>query len=127
MVVVSVSLSEKLLADIDALRDEMGFSGRSDVIRAAARLLIDEKRNMQELRGDINAVLFLIHQRNAEDMVTEIKHDYEDIISTQIHSHLKDGKCLELFIIEGESSRVRELTERFIACGRMAHIKLFTF
>ncbi|MEM4196388.1 MAG: nickel-responsive regulator 1, partial [Methanothermobacter sp.] len=59
--------------------------------------------------------------------VTEIKHDYEDIISTQIHSHLKDGKCLELFIIEGESSRVRELTESFIACGRMVHIKLFTF
>ena len=127
MVVVSVSLSEKLLAEIDALRDEMGFSGRSDVVRAAARLLIDEKRNMQELRGDINAVLFLIHKRNDEDMVTEIKHDYEDIISTQIHSHLKDGKCLELFIIEGESPRVRELTERFMACGRMGHIKLFTF
>ncbi|MGB4611315.1 MAG: CopG family ribbon-helix-helix protein, partial [Methanothermobacter thermautotrophicus] len=127
MVVVSVSLSEKLLEEIDALRDEMGFSGRSDVIRVAARMLIDEKRNLREFNGEINAVLFLIHPRRVEDLVTKIKHDYEDIIGTQLHSHLKDGNCLELFIIEGESVRVRELAERFLACGKMKHIKLVTF
>ncbi|GAB4382168.1 MULTISPECIES: CopG family ribbon-helix-helix protein [Methanothermobacter] len=127
MVVVSVSLSEKLLEEIDALRDELGFSGRSDVIRVAARMLIDEKRNLREFNGEINAVLFLIHPRRVEDLVTKIKHDYEDIIGTQLHSHLKDGNCLELFIIEGESVRVRELAERFLACGKMKHIKLVTF
>ena len=127
MVVVSVSLSEKLLEEIDALRDELGFSGRSDVIRVAARMLIDEKKNLSEFSGEINAVLFLIHPRRVEDLVTQIKHDYEDIIGTQLHSHLKDGNCLELFIIEGESGRVRELAEKFLACGKMKHIKLFTF
>ncbi|MBE2900834.1 nickel-responsive regulator 1 [Methanothermobacter thermautotrophicus] len=127
MVVVSVSLSEKLLEEIDALRDELGFSGRSDVIRVAARMLIDEKKNLSEFNGEINAVLFLIHPRRVEDLVTQIKHDYEDIIGTQLHSHLKDGNCLELFIIEGESARVRELAERFLACGKMKHIKLVTF
>jgi CopG family nickel-responsive transcriptional regulator len=127
MVVVSVSLSEKLLEEIDALRDELGFSGRSDVIRVAARMLIDDKKNLSGFNGEINAVLFLIHPRRVEDLVTQIKHDYEDIIGTQLHSHLKDGNCLELFIIEGESARVRELAERFLACGKMKHIKLVTF
>jgi len=127
MVVVSVSLSEKLLEEIDALRDELGFSGRSDVIRVDARMLIDEKKNLSGFNGEINAVLFLIHPRRVEDLVTQIKHDYEDIIGTQLHSHLKDGNCLELFIIEGESARVRELAERFLACGKMKHIKLVTF
>ncbi|MBV1768341.1 MAG: ribbon-helix-helix domain-containing protein, partial [Methanobacterium sp.] len=34
MAIISISLNDKLLEEIDALKDEMGFSGRSDVIRA---------------------------------------------------------------------------------------------
>lgn len=44
MVIVSVSLSKKLLKDIDSIQNEMGFSGRSDVIRASARMLIADNR-----------------------------------------------------------------------------------
>ena len=94
MVIVSVSLSKKLLEDIDSIQNEMGFSGRSDVIRASARMLIADNREKSAMTGDTNSVLTLIHSQEVEDKVTEIKHDYEDIINTQIHSHLKEQKCL---------------------------------
>ncbi|MDI6701455.1 CopG family ribbon-helix-helix protein [Methanothermobacter wolfeii] len=125
MVVVSVSIGEKLLEEIDRIRDDMGFSGRSDVIRTAARMFIDEKKNLDELSGDINAVIFLIHHKRVEDRVNNIKHDYEDIINTQVHSHLRDGNCLEIFILEGDAERITELSDRFHGCG-MKHIKLIT-
>ena len=35
MAIISVSLSDKLLSEIDHLKDEIGFSGRSEVIRAS--------------------------------------------------------------------------------------------
>jgi len=56
-----------------------------------------------------------------------IKHDYEDIINTQIHSHLKENNCLEIFILEGDSSRIKELARNFRKCGKLEHLKLIVF
>ncbi|HHW05055.1 MAG TPA: CopG family ribbon-helix-helix protein [Methanothermobacter sp.] len=124
MTVISISISKKLLEEIDALKDEMGFSSRSDIIRTASRMLIDEKRKEMDIKGEVNGVLFLIHKREVEDKVNNIKHDYEDIINTQIHSHLKNKNCLEIFILEGGAEKIRELTSRFRNCGKMEHLKL---
>lgn len=127
MTIISISLNEKLLGELDLLKEDMGFSGRSDVIRAAARMLIDENKQSQKISGNVNAVLFLIHSQKVEDKITMIKHDYEDIINTQIHSHLKEENCLEIFILEGDSSRIKELARNFRKCGKMEHLKLIVF
>ncbi|MDD3985049.1 MAG: CopG family ribbon-helix-helix protein [Methanobacterium sp.] len=124
MVIVSVSLSKKLLEDIDSIKDEMGFSGRSDVIRASARMLIADNREKVIMEGDTNSVLTLIHNQDVEDKVTEIKHDYEDIINTQIHTHLKEHKCLEIFILDGNVHRIYQLTKIFQTSNKMDYVKL---
>jgi len=59
--IISVSLSEKLLQEIDQLKEETGFSGRSDVIRASTRMLIADTQDKKNLEGDINSILILIH------------------------------------------------------------------
>ena len=56
MPIVSISLNEKLLEEIDKLKDEIGYSGRSDVIRASARMLISDNKEKEDLNGDINSV-----------------------------------------------------------------------
>jgi CopG family nickel-responsive transcriptional regulator len=127
MTIISISLNEKLLGELDLLKEDMGFSGRSDVIRAAARMLIDENKQSAKISGNVNAVLFLIHSQKVEDKITFIKHDYEDIINTQIHSHLKEDNCLEIFILEGDSLRIKELARNFRKCGKMEHLKLIVF
>lgn len=124
MVIVSVSLSEKLLEEIDSLKNEMGFSGRSDVIRASARMLIADNREKSTMTGETDSVLTLIHSQDAEDRVTEIKHDYEDIINTQIHTHLKEHKCLEIFILDGDVHRMYELAKTFQTTKKMDYVKL---
>ena len=105
--IISVSLSEKLLQEIDQLKEETGFSGRSDVIRASTRMLIADNQK-------------------SEDKVTEIKHDFEDIIETQIHTHLKEDKCLELFILEGDADRMNTLTKMFQTTRKIEYVKLIT-
>ena len=68
----------------------------------------------------------MIHKQGSEDKVTEIKHDFEDIIETQIHSHLKEDKCLELFILEGDAKRMHTLTKMFQTTRKMDYVRLIT-
>ncbi len=124
MTIISISLNEKLLEEIDQLKEELGFSGRSEVIRTSTRMLIADNQEKKALKGDINSILILIHDQKAEDKVTEIKHDFEDIINTQIHSHLKDNKCLEIFIMEGDAQRTNMLRKLFQTSRKMDHVKL---
>jgi CopG family transcriptional regulator, nickel-responsive regulator len=124
MAIVSVSLSDKLLDEIDNLKEEMGFSGRSDVIRASARMIIADNREKKDLKGEINSILILIHNQKDEDKVTEIKHDFEDIISTQIHSHLRENKCLEVFMLNGDAQRMNQISNMFQTCRKMDYVKL---
>jgi CopG family transcriptional regulator, nickel-responsive regulator len=124
MTIISISLPEKLLQEIDQLKKEIGFSGRSEVIRTSTRMLIADNQDKKSLKGDINSILILIHNQKAEDKVTEIKHDFEDIINTQIHSHLKEGKCLEVFILEGDAQRMNQLTKLFQTSRKMDYVKL---
>ena len=124
MTIVSISLNEKLLQEIDHIKDEMGFSGRSEVIRASARMLIADNKEKDELNGEINSVLILIHHKKVEDKVTEIKHDFEDVISTQIHSHLREEKCLEIFILDGNAQRMNQFYKMFETSPKMEYVKL---
>ncbi len=124
MTIISISLSEKLLEEIDQLKEELGFSGRSEVIRTSTRMLIADNQEKKALKGDINSILILIHDQKAEDKVTEIKHDFEDIINTQIHSHLKDNKCLEIFIMKGDAQRTNTIRKLFQTSKKMDYVKL---
>lgn len=124
MPIISISLNEKLLEEIDKLKDEIGYSGRSDVIRASARMLISDSKEREDLNGDINSILVLIHNQEVEDKVTEIKHDFEDIINTQIHSHLKGHKCMEIFILEGNAERIKEISTKFQINRKIDYVKL---
>ena len=112
MAIISVSLSETMLGALDRLQKAMGFSGRSEAIRAAIRMLLGEFRE-ESVTGKVRGILLLIHEHEAESLVTNVKHNFLDIIHTQLHDRFKEGKCLELFLLEGEADRVREMTRTF--------------
>ena len=124
MVIVSISLNDRILKEIDRIKNTVGYSGRSEVIRAGARLLISESKEKDRLTGTINSILLLIHSQEIEDVVTEIKHKFEDITKTQIHNHLRENKCLEVFVLEGDAVRVKEMVRLFQTSRKMEYVKL---
>ena len=124
MTIISISLTAEILNEIDKLQQELGFSGRSEVMRAGARMLLADNKEKENLEGRLNSVLLLIHTQKVEGTVTEIKHKYEDIISTQIHNHLREDKCLEVFILEGDAARIKQLVSLFRISGKMDYVKL---
>jgi len=125
MKIVSISLTESMLKDIDELQKEFGFSGRSEVIRAGIRILLADKIEKERLVGNIGCVLVVTH--NEEDEAsTKIKLRYEDIIKTHLHCKLKNNKCLELFVIEGLAEKIQNMTKEFQANEGMEHVRLLT-
>ncbi|NQE46437.1 putative nickel-responsive regulator [ANME-1 cluster archaeon GoMg2] len=124
MAIISISLQDEILEEIDKLQKELGFSGRSEVVRAGVRMLLADSKDKGKLEGKLNSVLLLIHAQKVEDTVTEVKHEFEDIISTQIHNHLREDKCLEVFILEGDATRVKQLVQRFQTSRKLDYVKL---
>jgi CopG family nickel-responsive transcriptional regulator len=104
MTVVSVSMPESLLERIDEFADEHGYTGRSEVVREAARNLLsefdDRKLEGRELLGVVT-VVFNYETSNAEERMMQLRHEYESMVTSNVHNHVGNHYCMELFIVEG--------------------------
>ncbi len=123
MKIISVSMSENMLDEIDRLQSEFGFSGRSEVIRAGLRMLMSDIIEKERLAGNVGCVLIVTHKEEDEES-TRIKLRYENVIKTHMHCKLKNDKCLELFVIEGDAEKVKNMVKEFQANEGMEHVRL---
>ena len=124
MPIVSISLNDEILKQIDSLQKNLGFSGRSDAIRAGIRSFVSEEKQKEDLSGSVNAILLVVHNDEYDNQVTDIKHSYEDLITMHLHSKIEGDKCMELFILKGESDPVTEITKKFQINKKMDTVKL---
>jgi CopG family nickel-responsive transcriptional regulator len=104
MTVVSVSMPESLLERIDEFAEDHGYTGRSEVVREAARNLLsefdDRKLEGRELLGVVT-VVFNYETSNAEERMMQLRHEYESMVTSNVHNHVGNHYCMELFIVEG--------------------------
>ncbi len=126
MPIVSISLTEEILKEIDSLQKNLGFSGRSDAIRAGIRSFVSEEKQKEDLSGNVNAILLVVHNDEYDNQVNGIKHSYEDLITTHLHSKIEGDKCMELFMLKGEAESVSSITKDFQINKRMDTVKLVT-
>ena len=126
MPIVSISLNEEILKQIDSLQKNLGFSGRSDAIRAGIRSFVSEEKQKENLSGNVNAILLVVHNDEYDNQVNGIKHSYEDLITTHLHSKIEGDKCMELFMLKGEANSVSSITKDFQINKRMDTVKLVT-
>ena len=126
MPIVSISLTEEILKEIDNLQKNLGFSGRSDAIRAGIRSFVSEEKQKENLSGNVNAILLVVHNDEYDNQVNGIKHSYEDLITTHLHSKIDGDKCMELFMLKGEADLVSGITKDFQINKKMDSVKLVT-
>ena len=122
--ILSISLSENFAKEVGLLQREMRFSGRSEMIRTGLRRLISESKEQDKLKGEKECILLVIHNKEAEHDVTLAKHEFDDIISTQIHNNLKGGKCLEVFLLSGPAERIKKMVRSFETNRKIEYAKL---
>ena len=113
MGIISVSLPDALVDQMDRLVSARGYSGRSDFIRAALRDHVHQLGQEQAHRGRRSATITLLYPDELERKVSEINHAAGRIVKSLMHSHLGNGKCVTVFIVEGEAEQVQKLTTQF--------------
>jgi CopG family nickel-responsive transcriptional regulator len=126
MPIVSISLTDEILKEIDTLQKNLGFSGRSDAIRAGIRSFVSEEKQKENLSGNLNAILLVVHNDEYDNQVNGIKHSYEDLITTHLHSKIEGDKCMELFMLKGEADSISSITKDFQINKKMDTVKLVT-
>lgn len=126
MVVVSISLNKQMIAEIDRLRGVMGFSGRSETIRAGIRSISTEQKQASEMTGSVHAILLVLHRDEFDSVVAGLREGFEDLITMHLHSKIEGDKCMDLFVVAGEAGRVADVTRRFRTNDNMDTVKLVT-
>lgn len=109
MAVVSVSMPDELLERIDAFSEEHGYTGRSEVVREAARNLLgefeDTKLEDRDLMGVVT-ILFDYDSTDVENRLMHLRHDHDEVVTSHIHNHVGEHYCMELFILEGSMADI---------------------
>ena len=113
MAIVSLSLPDRMVKSMDEIQESVGFSGRSELVRSAIRLMLEETREKEALKGPTSAILVVTHDKEDEESVTRIKHKFEDVVRTHVHSKVTDEDCVELFLVQGEGREVVAMSKAF--------------
>ena len=92
----SVSLDENLLSRFDGYLDTRGYANRSEAIRDLIRKV-------------------LIGEEWERDRITELQHAFHHQITSTTHVHMDHDNCLEVTIVKGRASQVKELADQLIA------------
>lgn len=124
MPIISLSLDEKILKELDKLGKTMGFSGRSEIVRASVKHFIDEKEGAEKLTGSPNVVILATHSEHADQTMAGISQRFEDIIVTHLHNKTKSSKCLETFIVSGSAERVKKMFKTLQSSRKVDYVKL---
>lgn len=110
----SVAMPEDLLMRFDGFVARRGLAkNRSEVVRDLVReALIAEEAEMPgtEVMGTLT-IVFNHHSHDVQEKLHHVQHaHYTEVVSTT-HVHLDEDNCLEVIILRGEATDVRDIAD----------------
>lgn len=126
---VSLSLSETLLDDFDSLSQDLGHSNRSVAVGEAMREYLAGRKWDIAGKGPAAGVILLSydhHSRGINSALTELQHDFPDIVTATMHIHLSKHVCLEVIAFKGDGKRVRALAKTLQSNKGVLTLKVVT-
>jgi len=122
----SATFPPDLLEEFDQTTKMMGYKSRSKAIQDAMKALIAEYKWISGEKGSRVGFLVVVfdHQlRNLQSMLTEIQHEYRQIICSSMHLHLNERMCLEAIAVRGQVNQIRELSDKLRSKRGVQHVR----
>ncbi len=125
LVRISMSLERSLLERFDQFLHGEGYPSRSEAIKKLMRDSLDEKAWAEDelVAGSITLV-YDHHRRGIVKQLMDIQHDFGTIIVSTQHVHLDHDHCLEIVVVKGKASRIRDLVAMFKSTKGIKHNSL---
>jgi CopG family nickel-responsive transcriptional regulator len=124
MSIISLSLPTELLEELDSALGAEKSANRSEVLRQALRSYLSEYKKLEELKGNIIATISVLYNKEEKnEELFKLQHEFSDMITAYLHSHLTETSCLEVMVIKGSSNRLKELIDGLKANKPVKQIK----
>ena len=120
-----VSLEKGLLDKFDRQIRQKNYPTRSKALSDLIRENIVRKEWVagKKVAGTISLV-FNHHRRELVKKLTNIQHDYHQMIISTQHIHLDHDNCLEVIIVKGKSKEIERLAQKLKATKGVIHTSL---
>jgi CopG family nickel-responsive transcriptional regulator len=105
-----------LVEEFDSTIKRIGYD-RSKAIQAAMRIFLDDYKWTHQVSGEVAGGLVTIYDhevKGLEEILTNVQHKYQRIITSTTHVHLDDRNCLEIVSVRGDAKMVRKLSEEIM-------------
>ena len=99
---------------------------RSEAIRDLMRDFII-RHEWETGDAEVAGTITMLYNHDEADVVKELldlQHDYLDEIVSSIHVHMDEHNCLEVVIVKGKASRIKEIADRLLSLKGVKHGKL---
>ena len=123
----SVSLPPPLVEKLDEAWRNMQYESRSKAVHDAVRSFISEFEWMRKEEGQITGailVLYYLDKPGLLDEITSVQHRFKNVISSTLHIHLEENKCLEIIAVKGSAQEVKSLTQVLMAKRGVKQVKV---
>ena len=120
-----VSIGSELLEKFDELIESKGYVNRSEAIRDLIRdyLIEHEWEADAETMASVT-IVYDHHVRELSESLISLQHEHHTEIVSSMHVHIDEHNCLEVVIVRGKGSVVKEIANRLISTKGVKHGKL---
>jgi len=117
-----VSLEKALLNKFDTLINEKKYTNRSEALRDLIRQELVQKQwqGGREVAGAIT-LIYDHHKKDVLSKVTDIQHDFQNVIISTQHIHLDHHNCLEIVAVRGKARDIERLSDTVKAIKGVRH------
>lgn len=127
---VTVTIDADLIATIDGLMKQRGYTTRSEIFRDLLRRGVAEETPRSEPKSACVAVMTFVAEQNVRDLpqrIAKFQCDHHDMLRSQMQVQLDHDSALHTIVLQGQASAVKHasdamLTQRGVRHGRLAVI-----
>lgn len=125
LVRISMSLENDLLEHFDQFLREEGYPTRSEAIKSLMRQSLTEKAwTKDELVAGSITLVYDHHKSGIVKQLMDVQHDFGSIVVSTQHVHLDHSHCLEIIVVKGKASRIRDLVTMLKSTKGVKHNSL---
>ncbi len=125
MSVISLSIPNKLINDLEEIMEEEGYNNRSELIRDTIRNHVKqhkiEKREEKEI-GGIISVMYGINDKKVSEQIQETQHQNENKVKGVLHLHYDEKNCFDIFLVKGKAKHLNKIVNQLKRITGTKHI-----
>ena len=108
-----VSIKDDLLGRFDAHISRKGYPTRSKAIEDVIRETL-KKESLKTGRKGTGAITLVYdhHKRELVSKLTDIQHDFHNMVICNQHVHLDHHNCMEIIVVKGTYKQMSDLADK---------------